>query len=218
MAKVSVNIPYLEFKPGNQQTVRLMKRLLSGIMLIILLFGFGGCASPPTQIDNACALLSQKNGFFYNWGRSAKKAEREYGIPMPVILATINTESGFRQRARPPRRKLLGFIPWKRRSSAYGYGQVLAGTWEHYQRSTGHYGARRTSFDDVAQFIAWYHRGSVVKNNVSPNDAYALYLNYHMGYTAYARGQTTPVAVAAAQRTQAIAGSYDRQLRQCGRR
>ncbi|KAA6204550.1 MAG: hypothetical protein DU429_05220 [Candidatus Tokpelaia sp.] len=195
-----------------------MQRFLSGIALIILLLGLGSCASTPTQTDNACAVLSQKNGFFHNWGRSAKKAEREYGIPMPVILATINTESGFKQRAKPPRRKLLGFIPWKRQSSAYGYGQALSGTWEHYKKSTGHHGASRTSFDDVAQFIAWYHRGSVVKNNVRPDDAYSLYLNYQLGHAAYARGQTTPAAVAAARRTQRMAERYDRQLRNCGRR
>lgn len=194
-----------------------MKRILLSVALVSLL---AGCASTPTHTTNACAVLNQKNGLVFNWRRSAKKAERKYGIPMPVILATIYTESGFRQRARPPRKKLLGFIPWKRPSSAYGYPQAVNGSWEHYRRQTGHTSARRTSFDHAAKFIAWYHRESVRKNGVSPNDAYALYLNYHMGHNAYARnhGHGSASAIQGAHRMQTMAQRYDIQLRNCGMR
>lgn len=195
-----------------------MRRLCQIFAFIILAALLAGCASTPRMTDNACAVLDQKNGFFHNWGRSAKKAEREYGIPMPIILATIYTESGFKQRAKPPRRKLLGFIPWKRPSSAYGYAQALDGTWAHYKRATGRHTASRTSFDDTARFVGWYHRETVRKNNVSPNDAYALYLNYHLGHSAYARGRTSAVSVAAGRRMQTMANRYDAQLRRCGRR
>jgi len=192
-----------------------MKRILLSVALVSLL---AGCASTPTRTTNACAVLEQKNGFFFNWRRSTKTAEQKYGIPMPVILATIYTESGFRQRAKPPRKKLLGFIPWKRLSSAYGYSQAVNGTWDTYRRQTGKTGARRTSFHDAAHFIAWYHRESVRKNGVSPNDAYGLYLNYHMGHSAYARGHARAVSIQGAQRMQSMAQRYDMQLRNCGRR
>lgn len=196
-----------------------MQRIVLSIAAFIFLFALGGCASTPVQTDNACAVLIQKNGFFYNWRNAAKRAEREYGIPMPIILATIYTESGFRQRAKPPRTKLLGFIPWKRQSSAYGYSQALNGTWEHYRYVTGRHGASRANFADTALFIAWFHRESVRKNSVRANDAYALYLNYYLGHTAYARGSRgNATAVAGARRTLNMARLYDRQLRNCGRR
>jgi len=196
----------------------LMKRLICIVAACALLAAISGCASTPEHTDNACLVLDQKGGWFNNWGKAAKKAEREYGIPMPIILATIYTESGFRQRAKPPRRKLLGFIPWKRQSSAYGYSQALKGTWEHYKRDTGHSGASRTSFSDTAQFVGWFHRESVLKNHVSPNNAYALYMNYYLGHAAYAKGVRSAAAETAAQRTARMAARYDEQLRRCGKR
>ncbi|RCL00624.1 MAG: Lytic transglycosylase [Candidatus Tokpelaia sp. JSC188] len=194
-----------------------MKRILLSIALVSFL---AKCASTPTHTTNACAVFKQKNGLLFNWHRSAKKAEQVYGIPMPIILATIYTESGFQQRARPPRRKLLGFIPWKRSSSAYGYPQAINSAWEEYRKQTGYTSARRTSFDHAAKFIAWYHHKSVARNNVSPNDAYALYLNYHMGHNAYAKnhGQGSMIAIQGAHRVQTMAEQYDMQLRNCGMR
>lgn len=195
-----------------------MKRVFFALALTATV---AGCARTPTQTGNACAVLDQKDGFFTNWQRSAKKAERTYGIPMPIILATIYTESGFKQRAKPPRKKLLGFIPWKRPSTAYGYSQAVNGTWDQYRSKSGKNSASRTSFSDAAQFIGWYHRESVRKNGVAPNDAYNLYLNYHMGHSAYARngGQSnSAVATQGAQRMLAMAARYDTQLRNCGRR
>jgi len=195
-----------------------MKRFIGIFALFAVLALISGCASTPTQTDNACAVLAQKNGWITNWRRAAKKAENEYGIPMPIILATIYTESGYRQRAKPPRRKLLGFIPWKRPSTAYGYSQALKGTWEHYKRDTGHSGASRTSFGDTTEFIGWFYREAVLKNRVSPNNAYALYLNYYLGWTAYARGTRSAAAETAARRAANMAARYDTQLRRCGKR
>lgn len=195
-----------------------MKRI---VFLVALVAVLGGCASKaPTHTNNVCAVFDQKDGFFNNWEKSAKKAESRYGIPMPIIMATMNTESGYKHNARPPRRKLFGFIPWKRRSSAYGYSQALNGTWEHYIRATGNWGAKRTNFADAADFIGWYHSQSVRLNGINPNNAYALYLNYYMGHSAYARtgGQASSAILTAAERTDQMARRYDQQLRQCGRR
>ncbi|MHC5306298.1 transglycosylase SLT domain-containing protein [Bartonella sp. LJL80] len=195
-----------------------MKRILFLVALVVML---GGCATkPPTRTNNVCAVLDQKDGFFNNWEKAAKKAEARYGIPMPIIMATMNTESGYRHNARPPRTKLFGFIPWKRQSTAYGYSQALNGTWDHYVRATGNRGAKRTNFADAADFIGWYHRESVRRNGVSPNNAYALYLNYYMGHGAYARsgGKASGIGARGAQRTDQMARRYDQQLRACGRR
>ena len=40
-------------------------------------------------------------------------------------MAIIKQESSFIADAKPDRRKLLGFIPWKRKSSARGYAQAI---------------------------------------------------------------------------------------------
>lgn len=189
------------------------------LFLGALVFLLGGCATTaPIHTNNACAILAQKNGFFDNWGKASQSAERRYGIPMPIILATINMESSFRHNARPPRKKLLGFIPWKRRSTAYGYSQALDSTWAMYLRSTGRSFAWRTNFADAADFVAWYHRQSVRRNGVRFDDAYSLYLNYHMGHGAYARsgGYVNAALSQAAQRMARISRLYEQQLKRCG--
>ncbi|WP_208442112.1 transglycosylase SLT domain-containing protein [Bartonella raoultii] len=191
------------------------------LLLGALVFLLAGCATTsPIYTNNACAILAHKDGFFDNWGEASKRAEMRYGIPMPIILATINMESSFRHNARPPRTKLLGFIPWKRRSTAYGYSQALDSTWAMYVRSTGRSFAWRTNFADAADFVAWYHRQSVERNGVRFDDAYSLYLNYHMGHGGYARsrGHTTGALAQAAQRMAKMSRQYDQQLRACGRR
>ncbi|CBI75768.1 conserved exported protein of unknown function [Bartonella clarridgeiae 73] len=190
--------------------------LLGGCVLIL-----GSCATkPPIHINNACAILAQKDSFFNNWRKASKNAELLHGIPMPIILATIRVESSFRHNASPPRKKLFGFIPWKRRSTAYGYSQALESTWNNYIRSTGKVFAWRTSFADTVDFIAWYHRQSVRRNGISPNDAYNLYLNYHMGHGAYARnkGPSSAAIAKTAQRVEELSKLYDQQLKACGRR
>jgi len=187
---------------------------MAGLLLL------AGCASKPSHTNNACAILDQKGGFFVNWGRAAKTAERDWGVPMPIILATINVESGFQHNARPARKKILGFIPGKRPSSAYGYAQALDGTWDEYRRDSGRLTARRNNFADAAGFIGWYHRQSMRKNGVAADDSYNLYLNYYLGHAGYARGtnRNNATAVRGAQRMQQLASQYDSQLRQCGRR
>ncbi|WP_019220867.1 membrane protein [Bartonella senegalensis] len=191
------------------------------LFLGALVFLLGGCATTtPIYTNNACAVLAQKDGFFDNWGKASKRAEIRYGIPMPIILATIKMESNFRHNARPARTKLFGFIPWKRPSTAYGYSQALDSTWAMYLRSTGRSFAWRTNFADAADFVAWYHRQSVQRNGVRFDDAYSLYLNYHMGHGAYAHSQgVVPGALAqAAQRMAMMSRHYDQQLKACGRR
>ncbi|MET3588991.1 hypothetical protein ABID23_000061 [Bartonella silvatica] len=191
------------------------------LFLGALVFLLGGCATTtPHYTNNACAVFAQKDGLFDNWQKAAKRAEIRHGIPMPIILATINMESNFRYNARPPRTKLLGFIPWKRRSTAYGYSQALDSTWARYLRSTGRHSAWRTNFADAADFVAWYHRQSVQRNGVRSNDAYNLYLNYHMGHGGYARsgGYANHALAQAARRMEKMSRVYEQQLKACGRR
>lgn len=183
-----------------------------GVMLML-----SACAKPPSQTRNACAIFEQRDGLFNNWRRAAVAAEREYGVPVPILMATIYTESSFRHNAKPPRKMIFGFIPGKRQSSAYGYSQALDGTWERYQRETGRWGARRTDFGDAIRFIGWYHRQTADKLNIPLNDPYKLYLAYHSGHTGYLRGayNKRPEALRGAKRFTDITYTYARQLQQC---
>lgn len=189
-------------------------RLLSSFLLIAML---AGCATQPANINNACAIFDEKGGWFNNWYRQARKVEKEFGVPVPVLMATIHKESGFQARVKPPRTKLLGFIPWKRPSDAYGYSQALRSTWRWYREETGRRGADRNDFDDAIHFVGWYHYQSHIKNGVALNDAYNLYLNYYLGHGGFARGaaQKNAWARKAAARVQYRADTYAAQLRGC---
>ena len=185
-------------------------------VLIVVLLLLAGCASAPRQTQNACAVFEQRDGMFDNWRRAAYRAEREYGVPVPVLMATIYTESGFRHNARPPRTKLFGFIPWKRQSSALGFSQALDGTWARYKRVTGRWTATRTDFSDAIRFIAWYHSESNRKNGIPLNDTYRLYIAYYHGHAGYTRGNWSGTAKTGAKRAANMASAYSRQLRDCG--
>ena len=187
-------------------------------VLIVVLLLLAGCGSVPDNTRNACAVFEQRDGLFNNWRRAAYRAEREYGVPVPVLMATVYAESGFRHNAKPPRRKLLGFIPWKRVSSAYGYAQALDGTWEQYQREAGGFGSRRANFADAVDFVGWYHAKTVAKYSVAPNDAYNLYLAYYSGWTGYSRGswRSNASLQRTARATAEMARDYQSQLARCG--
>ena len=190
---------------------------LSAAAALICLSILTGCSTTVSNVGNSCAIFAQKNSIFENWRRDAEKASRDYGVPVSVLLATIYVESSFDSHARPPRKKILGFIPGKRASSALGYSQALDGTWAEYKSRTGQRGASRTDFGDAIYFIAWYHYQSHLKNGIALNDPYNLYLAYHSGHAGYARGvwKNRAVAKSAAARAQKMTQIYEAQLRLC---
>jgi hypothetical protein len=144
-----------------------------------------GCAKgPPRDPDDACAIFRERRG----WWEAARESRERWGVPEAVQLAVMHQESRFRSDSRPPRRRLLWIFPWKRASSAYGYGQVTEGTWREYQRRTGNGGADRDDFGDVVDFIGWYGHLIHQAVHVPKDDAYHLYLAYHEGPGGYRRG------------------------------
>ena len=158
-----------------------MKRQLVEILLLLLLTG---CAtSPPKNVNDSCAIFEDKSG----WYKDALKSYKKWGIPVNVQLAIIYQESGFVHDAKPPRTKLLWIIPWKRPSSAYGYGQSLDATWDSYRKQTGNSGADRDDFSDVVDFIGWYGNQSFIKSGIAKDDAYHQYLAYHEGQGGFQR-------------------------------
>lgn len=190
---------------------------MRSVLIVTLMLSLSACATPPRNTRNACAVFDQRDGWFNNWRRAAQSTSREYGVPVSILMATIYTESGYRSDARPPRTKLLGFIPWSRPSTAYGYSQALDGTWDRYQRETGRGGARRGDFADAIRFIGWYHYQSHVKVGIPLDDPYSLYLAYYSGHDGYARGawRSSATAQAGARRFTEISQTYARQLQSC---
>ena len=158
-----------------------------GLLPTIVLLGslLAGCATiPPSRPDNVCSIFEQKRG----WHSVATKAQSKWGTSMHIAMAIMNQESAFNRKARPPRKVLLGFIPWRRPSSAYGYAQVIDGTWREYIAATGDYWRKRSNFADATDFVHWYMGQASKRNNVAPSDAYNLYLNYHEGPAGFRRG------------------------------
>ncbi len=148
------------------------------------LFLTGCTTTAPQHTDNACLIFTERQ----NWYHDAKDSLAKWGIPIHVTLAIIHQESRFVADARPPRPKILGFIPWFRSSSAYGYAQAQDETWDDYQdHPDSHWSADRDDFADACDFIGWYCSISRSKLGISLWDTEKLYLAYHEGHTGYQR-------------------------------
>lgn len=162
----------------------LKERLLSTLLVFTWLAVGAACATaPPANVENICAIFDEKQ----SWYRAAKKSEKRWGTPVHVQMSIIRQESSFRFDARPPRRKLLGFIPWTRPSNAYGYAQVLDSTWKWYEDEAGGMFADRDDFDDAIDFVGWYTNKTQKTLGVSKWDPYNQYLAYHEGHTGWQR-------------------------------
>lgn len=190
-----------------------MKRAI----LLVLLLAVAACGGPrpPRDLDNACLMLRERPDI----ARASRRAERTWGIPVHVQLATIHQESSFVHNARTPHRYALGIIPMGRVSSAYGYSQALDGTWDDYRQDTRNRRARRTDIRDAADFMGWYMNRSVDILGIAPDDARAQYLAYHEGHSGYARGsyRSKPWLQRVADRVDARAELYRQQLATCRR-
>jgi len=172
------------------------------------------CAStPPQNTTNICSMFEERR----SWYKAAVKTEKRWNTPVHVSMAIIQQESSFQSRAKPERTRLLGFIPWRRPSSAFGYAQVLDGTWTEYKEEAGNWGARRTNFADAMDFVGWYTNNSTRVNGIARNDAYNHYLAYHEGNGGFARRSynNNPQLIDISRRVQANANLYQRQYAQC---
>lgn len=195
-----------------------MRRLHFGRNIAFpLLLSLSACATPPRHINNVCAVFDQRNGWFNNWQQAAYRVSAKYDIPVPILMATIRKESGFNADARPPRKYLLGLIPWGYVSTANGFSQALDGTWNQYRRETGNVMARRSEFADAIDFVGWYYDKSAVLLNVPRDDVYHLYLAYYLGWSNYQRGAwlDNPAAQRVARATARMAADYGSQIQQC---
>ena len=179
------------------------------------LFLITACASsgPPVSTSDVCKIFKEKR----SWYKAAKKNEDRWDIPVSVTMAIIKQESSFIAAAKPGRTKLLGFIPWKRESSAKGYAQAIDGTWELYLKDRGSWFKSRNDFDDAVDFIGWYNSKSVKQLKIEKHNARALYLAYHEGRGGYRRGshRTKPWLLVVADKVQRQSDRYNLQYQKC---
>ncbi|MEM7439560.1 MAG: lytic transglycosylase [Pseudomonadota bacterium] len=193
-----------------------MKRSTTLILLLILAACSGGKSEPPSMLDNACHILTEKK----RWSKELKQVEKRWGVPKAVIMATIYHESRFVGDARTPFKFSLGVIPMGRQSSAFGYSQALDGTWDWYRDETGNRSAKRDEFGDAVDFMGWYMNQTKDKNGVALTDAYNQYLAYHQGHGGFSRGSYKSKAwlLEVANKVQARSNMYAVQLATCPRR
>ncbi len=55
----------------------------------------------------SATFFDEKDG----WYEDAADAREEWGSPISVMMAIMHQESRFKAKAKPPRKKILGFIP-----------------------------------------------------------------------------------------------------------
>lgn len=184
------------------------------LLTLLIMATLTACAStPPRNLDDACAMFDEKD----DWYQYAYQSYKKWGVPVHVQLAIIWQESRFRSDAKAPRDTLLGFIPWGRKSSAYGYAQVKDATWDWYIEKTGNWGADRDDFEDVTDFIGWYCDYSHRRLGISKWDAYHLYLAYHEGHGGYERKSYKNKAwlLRVARKVEQRAKRYAAQIKAC---
>lgn len=194
-----------------------MAHTRSILVLVLVLLLVSGCATrPPDNTRDICEIFEHQP----QWYDYARASEERWGTPIAVQIAFVKQESSFRARARPPRTRLLGFIPWRRPSSAYGYAQAQNPVWSEYLDDQGGLFARRTHMKYALDFVGWYNNNTHRRLGIARTNAEDLYLAYHEGQTGYRRGtwRNKPRVRQAARRVTENAARYDRQLERCERR
>ncbi len=193
------------------------KKILNNIrinFLYFLIFSLlVSCSSIPKNTQNACSIFSER----YLWYKHAKNSSEKYGVPVHLILAFVNKESGFNRWAKPERTKLFKIIPYKRPSSSFGYSQAINKTWDQYKNETNNMLALRSRFKDSVMFIGWYINKTHQLNKIPRNDSYRQYLNYYLGWGNYANKtyQTDKKAIIFARSVQKQSNIYRNQLIKC---
>lgn len=182
--------------------------------LLLCLLGMVGCAtSPPSNPENLCAIFDEKK----SWYKAAKKAEKRWGSPVPVMMSIMYQESQFKHNARPARRKILWIFPGPRPSNAYGYPQAKNDTWREYRQNSDNGWAERDDFADAIDFIGWYNKQSQKRSKIPLNDGYRLYLAYHEGHGGYNRAsyRSKGWLLNTARKVDTRAQQYSTQLKGC---
>ena len=183
------------------------------IICISIIFLYACTSNKLTNTADSCIIFEQKK----YWYKATKKSQDKWETSIALQLAIISQESSFRQFAKPKRKKILGFIPGNRPSSAFGYAQITNPTWDWYKTKTGNKNASRANFNDVTDFIGWYTTQTQKIVGVSKKDYYNQYLAYHEGQGGW-KNKTyldKKWLIETAKNVERTANMYNKQLIQC---
>ena len=192
----------------------MLKKILNKNLICFIFFFFAAsCSSIPKYPQNACKIFGEN----YFWYKSIKKSSDTYNVPIYMILAFVNKESGFNRWAKPKRTKLFKVIPYKRPSTSFGYSQAVNKTWELYKNETDNPLALRSRFKDSVMFIGWYINKTHKINKIPLNDSYRQYLNYYLGWGSYAKKKykTDKNSIIYAKSVEKQSKIYKNQLQEC---
>ena len=180
-------------------------------LLIFLMLFFTACSSIPKNVQNSCAIFEER----YLWYKHTKASYEKWGVPIHIQLAFIKKESNFNWLAKPPRVKLFKVIPFKRKSSSFGYSQAIDKTFQQYKRETGKKFATRANFKYSVDFIGWYVNKTTTLLKIPKNDAYREYLAYYKGWGDYKNYSKYKKAIIYAKSVKDSANKYRKQLTLC---
>ena len=191
----------------------LFRRLAFGALLATLVAAMSCSSNPPSNADNICSIFKQKPG----WKKAARAAQKKWDMPIALSMAFVHRESHYVADAKPPRKRLLGVVPWTRLSSAYGYAQATDEAWEDYKKQTDRWFVDRDNFSDALDFIGWYNMRSHRALGIALSDPYHLYLAYYMGVSGYKsrRWEKQPTVKGYARKVSSQAKRYKQQLARC---
>lgn len=158
-----------------------MRKILISILFIFLFLSECHSKPVPKHLNNICEVFQQ----YPQWYWITKRVRHCWGIPISVQMAIVYQESHFKAYAEPPRRRLLGIIPWFRPTTATGYAQAVDETWRRYLKAVGQLSGDRSDFNDAVNFIGWYANLAHHKLGISKTDTFALYIAYHEGIEGY---------------------------------
>ena len=189
-------------------------RLILIFFLFTSMLTLQGCVSSPTYAGDACSIFDEK----YFWFKAAKKSSKKWKVPIATLMSVINQESAFKQYAKPPRKKLFGFIPLlTRESSSLGYSQATKGSWEYYKKVTGKRFVTRIRFKDSVDFVGFYIDQTNKELGISKKDTFSQYLAYHEGWNGFRKKtyKKKPELLKTASKVEKQAQNYNKQLSKC---
>ena len=192
-----------------------LMRIDNILIVFSLIFIFIVSCSSINDLNTAdsCIIFEEKK----SWYKATKTSYEKWGAPISLQLAIINQESSFKQFAKPERKRLFGFIPGSRPSSAFGYAQVTDPTWNWYKLTTNNSNASRANFKDVTDFIGWYVNQTNKMLGISKKDYFNQYLSYHEGHNGWKKKSynSKKWLIEVAKNVESRANLYNSQFIEC---
>lgn len=136
-------------------------RVFSLIIISLLFTGCFGSGAKPIEPD-ICEVLDEND----EWLQPIADAQSTYGTPVSLTLSLLEQPL-----------------------SNLDKHHVLPRTsdWDEYRVRTENWAASPQNIHDAVDFIGWFSRESVIKNQISWENVSAHYLAYRLGHGGYYR-------------------------------